>query len=88
MPGWVVTNPPYGARLGGGKDLRDLYAQLGKVLKAKCPGWRVAMLCDSRQLIGNTGLDFDEGIPLVNGGLRMRLVRAVVYFPHSARRST
>ena len=78
IPGWVVTNPPYGVRVGGRQDLRNLYAQFGKVLKAKCPGWRVAMLCNSAQLQGNTGLDFDEGIPLVNGGLRVRLVKAKV----------
>jgi putative N6-adenine-specific DNA methylase len=33
-PGWLVANPPYGVRLGKTGDLRDLYAQLGKVLRA------------------------------------------------------
>ncbi len=77
-PGWIVTNPPYGVRVRGGQDLRNLYAQFGKVLRAKCPGWHVAMLCNSAQLQKNTGLDFDVGIPLVNGGLRVRLAQAKV----------
>ncbi len=77
-PGWVVTNPPYGVRVSGDKDLRNLYAQFGNVLRAKCPGWQVAMLCGSVQLQKSLGLDFDEGIPLINGGLRVRLVRASV----------
>jgi putative N6-adenine-specific DNA methylase len=33
-PGWVVTNPPYGQRVRGGRDLRDLYARFGDVLRA------------------------------------------------------
>ncbi len=37
-PGWVVTNPPYGVRVSGGRDLRNLYAQFGNVLRARCPG--------------------------------------------------
>ena len=78
FPGWIVTNPPYGVRVSGDKDLRNLYAQFGHVLRAKCRGWRVAMLSGNAQLQRAVGLDFDEGIPLVNGGLKVRLARATV----------
>jgi putative N6-adenine-specific DNA methylase len=74
-PGWVIANPPYGVRLRETKDLRNLYAQLGKVLHAKCSGWHVTILCDSIQLVRSTGLEFDKGIPMMNGGLKVRLVR-------------
>jgi putative N6-adenine-specific DNA methylase len=77
-PGWVVTNPPYGVRLSKTNDLRNLYAQLGKVLRTKCPGWHVTVLCDSIQLIRSTGLEFDKGISMMNGGLKVRLVRCLV----------
>jgi putative N6-adenine-specific DNA methylase len=80
-PGWVVTNPPYGVRESQRKDLRNLYAQFGKVLRAKCPDWQVTMICDKVRLIRNTGLDFDQGIPTMNGGLKVRLVRALVSEP-------
>jgi putative N6-adenine-specific DNA methylase len=80
--GWVVTNPPYGMRVSSGRDLRNLYAQFGNVMRAKCPGWHVAMLCeaDSDQLIRNTGLPFDvsRSIALVNGGIRVKLARGQV----------
>ena len=46
--GWIVCNPPYGVRLRGGGDLRDLYARFGAVLRRRCPGWRVALLCADR----------------------------------------
>ncbi len=74
-PGWVVTNPPYGVRVSQTNDLRNLYAQFGKVMRAKCPGWRVTLICDRIQLIRSTGLNFDKGIPTMNGGLKVRLFR-------------
>jgi len=80
-PGWVVTNPPYGKRVSQTKDLRNLYAQFGNVMRAKCRGWHVTMICDRVQLIRNTGLDFDQGIPTMNGGLKVRLVRSLVKTP-------
>ncbi|OGS05776.1 MAG: hypothetical protein A3G41_03000 [Elusimicrobia bacterium RIFCSPLOWO2_12_FULL_59_9] len=73
VPGWVVTNPPYGVRLSKSNDLRNLYAQLGKILAAKCAGWRVTMLCNTMQLIRSTGLRFEPGVSTMNGGLRVRL---------------
>jgi putative N6-adenine-specific DNA methylase len=77
-PGWVVTNPPYGVRLKKTNDLRNLYAQLGKVLRIRCPGWHVTVLCDRVQLIRSTGLEFDKGISMKNGGLKVRLLRCLV----------
>jgi putative N6-adenine-specific DNA methylase len=77
-PGCVVTNPPYGVRLTRTKDLRNLYAQFGNFLRSRCHGWSVTMLCDSIQLIQNTGLGFDHGMPLLNSGIRVRLVRSTI----------
>ncbi len=77
-PGWVVTNPPYGVRLRKKNDLRNLYAQLGKVLRTRCSGWHVTILCDRVQLIRSTGLEFDRGISMMNGGLKVKLVRGLV----------
>ena len=73
-PGWIVTNPPYGKRLSSGRDLRNLYAQMGNTFRSKCPGWVVTMLCDSTPLVRATRLKFDEGIPTTNGGLKVRLL--------------
>ena len=75
-PGWVVTNPPYGVRLGRTPDLRNLYAQMGKIFRAKCPIWRVVLLCGNRPLIQRTGLKIDQEYSLVNSGLRVALVKA------------
>ncbi len=77
-PGWVVTNPPYGVRVSAAQDLRNLYAQFGHVLRAHCPGWQVAFLCNDPQLIGQTRLRLDTSLAWINGGLRVRLARGVV----------
>jgi len=81
-PGWVVTNPPYGVRVSRSRDLRNLYAQFGNVMRDKCSGWRVAVLheADSDQLLRNTGLNFDEtpSLSLVSGGLKVKLARGKV----------
>jgi len=74
-PGCVVTNPPYGMRLKEAASLRDLYAQLGHVLRRQCPGWSVTLLSSTIPLINSTGLPFGQGMPTMNGGLSVRLVR-------------
>jgi putative N6-adenine-specific DNA methylase len=76
--GWIVTNPPYGQRVSADHDLRNLYAQFGKVLRAKCAGWRVAMLAGNAQLEHSTGLKFATVIRIDNGGLKVRFVQGTV----------
>lgn len=76
--GWVVTNPPYGLRVSAKKDLRNLYAQFGKVLWVLCPGWHVAILCSDLRLLGNIGMSLDSSLSVVNGGVPVKLARGIV----------
>ena len=71
-PGWVITNPPYGVRVQTSRDLRDLYAALGNVLRRSCPGWQYGILSSSPELIHQTRLQIDSELPLLNGGLPVR----------------
>jgi len=75
--GWVVTNPPYGVRVGEGRNLRNLYARLGQVLRTKCSGWRFAILGRRGPLLESIGLPFEEEISFRNGGLRVTLATGV-----------
>jgi putative N6-adenine-specific DNA methylase len=72
-PGWVLTNPPYGARVGG-PDLRDLYARLGQVLGARFAGWRVGLLVADPVLAGHAGVRAEELLRTSNGGIPVRLL--------------
>jgi putative N6-adenine-specific DNA methylase len=76
--GWLVTNPPYGVRVSEARSLRDLYAAIGKVARAKCAGWTVAMLSPDEGLERQVGLSFVERFRTVNGGIRVRLVTGKV----------
>ena len=76
--GWIVTNPPYGLRVSGTNDVRNLYAQFGNILRTSFRGWQLAVLCNDRQLIGQIGLPLDTSLSLVNGGLAVILARGRV----------
>ena len=76
--GLVATNPPYGVRVGERMRLRDLYAQLGNVLRRSCAGWELVMLSPHVELERQVGLEFRALAETSNGGLRVRLVSAPV----------
>jgi putative N6-adenine-specific DNA methylase len=76
--GWVVSNPPRGARVSSGHDLRDLHAKLGAVLRERCPGWHVTLLLEDVRLQSLLRLPFCPALMLDQGGRRVRLVHAVV----------
>ena len=78
MPGWVVSNPPYGVRVGERDRLRNLYAQLGNVLRAKCPGWRFALLSADPQLERQLRFRLEPILRTSNGGIDVRLVAGEV----------
>lgn len=61
-PGWIVANPPWGGRIKGGGDLRDLYARLGQVAHSRFPGWGVALLVADPGLAKATGLGGDVAL--------------------------
>jgi putative N6-adenine-specific DNA methylase len=71
--GWIVTNPPYGLRVGERLRLRDLYAQLGNVVRRHCPRWQVAILSADAALERQTGLSFEAAFKTKNGGIGVRL---------------
>ena len=76
--GWIITNPPYGVRVGERRELRDLYAQLGNVARRCCPGWEVAFLAAHPELERQTGLEQAVRFTTENGGIRVRLVQGRV----------
>lgn len=68
-PGWIITNPPYGVRVSENKDLRNLYDQIGNVLRNKFKGWKVGILCSDHILLSHTRLKLDESTRFINGGI-------------------
>jgi putative N6-adenine-specific DNA methylase len=66
--GWILTNPPYGVRMGESDDLRNLYARLGTGLKTK-QGWRAGILTSDAALIRQTRLSLVPRFSTSNGGI-------------------
>ena len=73
-PGLLLTNPPYGKRVQGGVDPRDLFARLGAVARERLAGGRVGLLVDDAAPIRSTGLHLHERLRTSNGGIPVRLV--------------
>jgi putative N6-adenine-specific DNA methylase len=73
-PGLLITNPPYGVRVGERDALRNLYAALGTVLREKRPTWRLAMLSAAPQLDAQLRLPLQEVWRTTNGGIPVRLM--------------
>jgi putative N6-adenine-specific DNA methylase len=72
--GWLVSNAPYGVRLGERDRLRNLYAQLGNVIRAKCPGWRVALVTAEPMLERQLRLALRPVLRTSNGGIKVRVI--------------
>jgi len=66
--GWILTNPPYGVRVGESDDLRNLYAKLGSALESK-PGWRLGILTSDSALVRQTKLHLRPRFSTSNGGI-------------------
>ena len=75
-PGWVISNPPYGLRVGESDQLRNLYAQIGKVVRERAKGYKLALLSADQALEAQLRLDLEEVFRTSNGGIPVRLVVA------------
>lgn len=71
--GILVTNPPYGERLGEADELAAFYPRLGDALKRNFAGWDCWFLSADNRLPKLIGLKVMRKIPLFNGPLECRL---------------
>ena len=71
--GVIVTNPPYGVRLGEQQQLAEFYPKLGDVLKKQFSGWRACLLSADMRLPKLIRLAASKRTPLFNGALECRL---------------
>ncbi|TNE84745.1 MAG: hypothetical protein EP330_28425 [Deltaproteobacteria bacterium] len=70
--GLLVTNPPYGERLGEEDEVVQLHGLLGDVLRRRCTGWTGWVLAGSPQLAKRIGLKPKRKIEVRNGALEAR----------------
>jgi len=74
-PGLIVTNPPYGERIGAESGLPELYSELGRVLRERFRGWQAAILTGNPPLARNLGIHAKRTHRVFNGNIECRLLR-------------
>jgi putative N6-adenine-specific DNA methylase len=75
----LVTNPPYGIRMGRDENLEVFYKNLGDYLKQKCKSSNAFVYFGERKYIKKLGLKASWKKPIKNGGLDGRLVKYEMY---------
>src|SRR5690554_1145505 len=65
--GVMVTNPPYGVRIGEAEELAAFYPRLGDALKKRWSGWRCYLFSGDPNLPKLIGLKASRRTPLFNG---------------------
>ncbi|HZJ00377.1 MAG TPA: hypothetical protein VFD22_06920 [Gemmatimonadaceae bacterium] len=72
--GWIVTNPPYGLRIGESGRLRNLYARLGQIVREAKAGYTLGLLSADKALDAQLGIALEEVFRTTNGGIPVRMV--------------
>ncbi len=72
-PGLIVTNLPYGVRMGEQAALAELYPRLGDALKQRYAGWTAYFFTADMQFPKLIRLKTSRRTPLHNGALECRL---------------
>lgn len=75
----IISNPPYGLRLGAESDMAKFMTELGDFLKKQCTGASAYLYFGNRELIKKVGLKSSWKKPLISGGLDGRLVMYSLY---------
>ncbi|MEM7201052.1 MAG: class I SAM-dependent RNA methyltransferase [Planctomycetota bacterium] len=70
--GAVVSNPPFGRRVGRTDRLGPLYQSLGHLARRLPPTWRVALCAMDRRLALRTGLPLRTVFLSTHGGAKLR----------------
>ncbi|EMK03965.1 RNA methylase, PF01170 family [Leptospira kirschneri str. MMD1493] len=72
--GFIVTNPPYGVRLGTKEEAKETYLAWGKKLKDHFSGNVLAIVCGDTSLLGFLKLKKNKEQSLTIGKLKGKLV--------------
>lgn len=72
--GLLLTNPPYGERLGEIDQLIPLYQKLGIVLQKNFAGWKAAIFTGNVDLARETDLSPSKQYSLYNGSIACKLL--------------
>jgi putative N6-adenine-specific DNA methylase len=72
--GWLVTNPPYGVRVGAGGESQKLFAKLWSAGRSSLAGWTVCALAPQDEIRRALGAGATEVLRTRTGGIAVGLV--------------
>jgi 23S rRNA (guanine2445-N2)-methyltransferase / 23S rRNA (guanine2069-N7)-methyltransferase len=75
LKGLVVTNPPYGERMGAEAEVIKIHSLLGATLKEHFGGWRASVFTGRPDLGPRIGLRAMDTYSMYNGPLPCKLLR-------------
>ena len=75
----IITNPPYGIRLGEKDEISMLYKEFGNFLKKHCKSSTAYVYIGDRDQIKKVGLKPSVKKPMVNGAIDGRLCKFEIY---------
>lgn len=75
--GMIVTNPPYGERMG--EEIDELYEGIGNWLKHSMPGYSCWLISSNMDALKKVGLKPDTKMRLFNGKLECSLRKYTVF---------
>ena len=70
--GFVITNPPYGRRLGDSESAERTYTEMGKLAR-NFSGWKLALITDHPGFESFFGLKADSCREITNGAAQSYL---------------
>ena len=79
LPGLVITNPPYGERIGEEAAMDALYKTIGDALKTNFQGYEAFVFTGNLEAAKAIGLKVSRRIPLFNGPIDCRLLKYELY---------
>jgi 23S rRNA G2445 N2-methylase RlmL len=66
---WIVSNPPYGERVGAERDLAPVYRRFGEALRERCAGYHAALLSGNPKLTAALGIAPQRRLSWKNGAI-------------------
>ncbi len=80
-PGLVITNPPYGVRLGEIEQLKETYQKLGALFKSHFYGWKCSVFTGNVDLAKALKLGPEKIYKFFNGAIACQLLNFLVRPP-------
>ncbi|MCF7933297.1 MAG: bifunctional 23S rRNA (guanine(2069)-N(7))-methyltransferase RlmK/23S rRNA (guanine(2445)-N(2))-methyltransferase RlmL [Spirochaetia bacterium] len=77
--GMIITDPPYGMRMGSEFQIHDLYKQMGEQFPKNFPGWSAHVLCGDEELLNDLQLRPSTTNILYNGPIKCVLAHYEIF---------